>query len=145
MTKAMFLTQYHRTLDCQDISHLSVVQRANLWMLDGSTGLSSKCIWGHMTGTRTEGNAINYPSDLGDFNRCLLLLEAVPEWRERIHEMKAHGPYWAALADVWEELTQLFLEDLGLNWLKKDAEKRAKDSRAGILFYQTLSSVRAAA
>lgn len=144
MTAARLITQHDRTLKLngRDVSHLSIRRRANLWVLDGSTGLSSLCIWGHMTGTRTEGHTTHYPNDLADFNRCLLLLEIMPEWRERMHEMKAHGPFWSALADVWEELTHLFLEDHGLNWLKKDPQKRAKESRAGILLAQTLSSVR---
>lgn len=99
-----------------DISHFDLTKRANLWILKGRVGLSSSCIWGHMTGTICEGNNSHYPRDIGDFNRCLLLLEAVPEWNPRMSEMSAHGPVWAALAEQWNNLKELFIEEAGINF-----------------------------
>lgn len=48
----------------------------------------------------------------------LRLLGLVPEWRSRIGEMAAHCPVWAALAEAWDELTDLMLEEVGLDGTK---------------------------
>jgi hypothetical protein len=53
-----------------------------------------------------------YPHDGGDLGRCIGLLDAVPEYRERLAEMKAIGPEWAALIDHWPELEA--------RWRRKD-------------------------
>lgn len=115
--KARLITQYNQRDDGLDISHYSEQQRANLWIVSGSVGESSKRIWAHMTGTTTSG-IDSYPSDPDDLNRCLLLLEAVPEWKQRMPEMASCGPVWAALAARWDEISQSFINEVGLNWCK---------------------------
>lgn len=132
---AKLIRQSTSTTEGEDISHLTEQQRANLWIVRGSTGLSSERIWAHMTGTVTEGRTTNYPHDPDDLNRCLLLLEAVPEWKARMGEMAAHGPVWAALAARWDEIAQCFIDEVGLNWSKGnrasktyDLMKQVKDS-----------------
>lgn len=116
--KATLFSQYANTSPGEDISHLNEQQRANLWIVRGNVGSSSKCIWAHMTGTITSGGEDRYPRDLGDFNRCLLLLEAVPEWKARIPGMGAHGPEWDSLASNWDKLTQSLIDEVGLNFSK---------------------------
>lgn len=123
--KATLFSQYDSRGDGEDISHLSEQQRANLWIVKGNVGVSSKCIWGHMTGTVTSGCASSYPHDGGDFNRCLLLLEAVPEWKPRMAEMAAHGDVWAKLASNWESITAAFIEEAGLNYSKSNQASQA--------------------
>jgi hypothetical protein len=84
----------------------SIEKRAAQWAAGGSTGLSSKAILGVMVGKPPKGGFC-YPRDGGDLGRCLGLLDAVPEYRDRLHEMKALGPEWAALVDHWDELERM--------------------------------------
>ncbi|WAT32249.1 hypothetical protein [Pseudomonas sp. GXZC] len=95
---------------------LSIDDRARRWIVDGQVGMSSKAIWAHMTGTPSE--CMSAPSDPDDLNRCLLLLDLVPEWTERMGEMATHGKKWEALAPIWADLTNTFLAEVGLDWCK---------------------------
>ena len=80
-----------------------------------------------MTGTITSGKTTDYPYDPDDLNRCLLLLEAVPEWKSRMPEMAAHGAVWAALAARWDEIVQSFVDEVGLNWSKGGHARKTYD------------------
>jgi len=71
------------------------------WAVGPNTGASSKCLARHMMGLPTDGY---WPSDGGDFERCEKLLDAVPEFRARLHEMASVNAYWAALVPRWEEI-----------------------------------------
>lgn len=135
---ARLLTQYNRPNEGIDLSTFPLVYRQNLWVVQGCTGNSSLRLWAHMTGTITEGVTDHYPKDLSDFNRVLLLLEAVPEWRERVGEMASHGPHWAAITGIWGELTALYLEEAGLNWSQGHVAERA-----AALLKNTLADVHA--
>ncbi|MOA35671.1 hypothetical protein D3C78_1571400 [compost metagenome] len=78
--------------------------------------MSSKAIWSHMTGTPSE-EGYSHPHDPDDLNRCLLLLDLIPEWKPRMSEMAGHSPQWAALASQWEVITETFLGEAGLDWV----------------------------
>lgn len=98
----------------------TVEERANKWIVDGQVGQSSKAIWSHMMGValKDDGFGARYPHDPDDLNRCLLLLDLIPEWKPRMHEMAAHGIRWAGLAAKWDEIVECFLDEVGLNWCK---------------------------
>ena len=87
----------------------AVVQdlRRLAWLVGGDTGGSSMAIFDHMTGAESRCSWGYEPLDGGDLGRCIRLLEAFPEWRGRIGEMAAHGPYWTALAAAWDGLERL--------------------------------------
>lgn len=85
--------------------------RAAKWAASGDTGSSSKAMLSVMLGERPK-TSFCYPHDGGDLGRCIGLLDAVPEYRERLAEMKAIGPAWAALIDHWP--------DLEARWRRKD-------------------------
>lgn len=87
------------------MSVTSVPNAALAWIVGADTGTSSKTIWAHMMGQRCSGS---YPSDGGDFGRCVRLLEAVPEWQPRLSEMASVNKYWAALVKHWDELVKLY-------------------------------------
>jgi hypothetical protein len=52
------------------------------------------------------------PSDPDDFQRCERLLRRVPEFRERLNEMREASPIWAALVDHWDEIAALVEEEI---------------------------------
>lgn len=89
----------------------SAEMRAAKWAATGDTGSSSKAMLSVMLGERPK-TSFCYPHDGGDLGRCIGLLDAVSEYRERLAEMKAIGPEWAALIDHWPELEA--------RWRRKD-------------------------
>ncbi len=110
----------------------TVAQRAQAWILNGDVGMSSKAIYCHMTGN-TDKDRWNHPHDPGDLNRCLLLLNLIPEWIPRMSEMATRGKAWAALAENWELISSTFLDEVGLNWCKaRSAPKTYSMMRAVI-------------
>lgn len=54
-------------------------------------------------------------------------------------EMAAHGPVWAALAARWDEISQCFIDEVGLNW-----NKGSKASKTYKLMDQVKDSAKAA-
>jgi len=103
----------------------SIETRAAAWAKNGQVGMSSRAIYSHMSGA-LDRNGFRHPLDPDDLNRCLLLLDLIPEWRERMPEMAMHSREWAALVSDWEGLRQTFLDEVGLDWSK------GKDRRATI-------------
>jgi hypothetical protein len=85
----------------------SIEKRAAQWAAGRNTGVSSKAILGVMVGKPPESRFC-YPHDGGDLGRCIGLLEAVPEFRDRLQEMRKVGPEWAALIDHWDELEGMY-------------------------------------
>ena len=79
------------------------------WLASDQTGLSSL----RMARLLSDGPLPSslycakpaWPHDPADFGRCLGLLEACPELRERVPRMAADGPQWAVLVEHWDELT----------------------------------------
>ena len=80
------------------------------WLLGGKTGVSSETIAAKMTG-QTPRYGGGHPHDGGDFERCEGLLDAVPEFRDRLPEMAEVSPYWAALIARWDEIRALPIEE----------------------------------
>lgn len=70
------------------------------WLASDDTGMSSKFMAAVLGGI---GGKYAHPWDADDFGRCVRLLDAVPEFRERIAMMRAHGKQWSNLLDRWEQ------------------------------------------
>jgi hypothetical protein len=90
------------------------------WLSEGEFGLSAYAIFHKMTGQtapRAPRATAEYPHDAADLRRCLLLLEAVPEFKERFSAMREVSPTWARLVDAWDELTTQFTIEAPL-WKK---------------------------
>lgn len=82
------------------------------WLNSDRTGLSSLWMAKTLAGYRSGPPAkYAYPHDPDDFGRCLGLLDACPELRERLPEMAATGPEWAALVAHWDELEALLNQE----------------------------------
>lgn len=87
-----------------------IEKRAAQWVVGRDTGLSSVCLWATMMDVKPRDRS--HPSDGGDLGRCVRLLEAVPEWKPRLHEMTAVSEYWAALVPEWDRLASILAEEL---------------------------------
>lgn len=85
------------------------------WIATGRTGMSSKAMAMTACGLPSDKS---YPSDPSDLNRCLLLLDAVPEVRDHFDKIAALGLVWGRLIARWGEIEAAFLEEAGPNWTK---------------------------
>lgn len=97
------------------------VPRAALeWVTGDDTGASSKAIWTHMVCGNAGGSVwgASYPLDPADLGRCLRLLQRVPEWNARMHEMASYSPEWRALVAAWPNLAAEMDREVGIDWRK---------------------------
>ena len=83
------------------------------WLLSNDTGISSETICTVMLGE--EHSHPDYPHDPSDFGRCYRLLSHFPEWKDRLQEVADRYPIWGPLVSEWDELTELYLEELPSN------------------------------
>lgn len=68
----------------------SIEERALQWALSGDTGISSETMCAYFTGVKKGGPfGSQAPSDAADRGRCIRLLKLIPEWIERLDELKA--------------------------------------------------------
>lgn len=96
-----------------------------LWFATGRVGLSSKSMACAVAGLPQDSSfGVCHPSDPDDLNRCLMLLEAVPEIRDNMDKVAALSGTWAKLVERWSEVEQCFLDEVGLNWTKGDRASR---------------------
>ncbi len=85
--------------------------------MNGERGMSSDVMWDQLynnwkaVGDNTKTNS-PHPCDPDDFRRCYLLLETVPEWKDKLHLLKALSPIWVKLVDNWAHLTQMLEEQM---------------------------------
>ena len=90
------------------------VARVAAWMASGERGLSSEAIAITTLGAYPTGQTAAWPLDPSDLRRCLLLLDKVPEAREQGVEVLAKRyPKWAALAEIWDELSETLRSEIG--------------------------------
>lgn len=83
------------------------------WFATGSVGESSKAMACAVAGLP---NNRSHPYDPADFNRCLLLLDAVPEIKKHMDKVAAISETWGKLVARWGEVEQCFLGEAGRNW-----------------------------
>lgn len=95
---------------------MTEIQKAMRWLLNANTGMSSECLMATMlNGGPVEGKDWKSwfsPADPSDFKRCVDLLNAVPEFRERLSVMKGVSKSWSILVDHWDELEALLNEEI---------------------------------
>ena len=86
------------------------------WLANGERGLSSETIATKLSGLDCMGfdgqkHYGFHPIDPDDFRRCMKLLDQVPEFRERLYEMKDVSEVWSRLVDNWDEFEKLYYEE----------------------------------
>lgn len=103
------------------MSEATPIQRAMTWLISShDTGISSEAICARMVGGAISGKH-SHPRDPADFGRCARLLLIIPEWRARVPEMAACGPYWATLVARWSDIEACMEGECGLHWEKQQS------------------------
>lgn len=87
------------------------------WLANGETGVSSETMAFWLAFEIRKGDG-SYPHDPADLDRCLLLLDRVPEMRAHFHRMAEINPVWAALVENWERIEASHTAEVGLGWTK---------------------------
>lgn len=80
------------------------------WMAGIDSGASSASLARYHLGL-PPGFGWMEPADSGDFGRCYRLLLRFPKIRPCVDELARKHKGWAKLALIWDELTQMALED----------------------------------
>ena len=84
------------------------------WLAVGERGLSSEAVALTALGQRPTGLRASWPHDPADLRRCLLLMEEVPETREKgLPVLAKRCPKWAALVKVWDRLSEALRSEIG--------------------------------
>lgn len=83
------------------------------WIATGHVGASSTAMAMIACDLPNDGS---YPLDPGDLNRCLLMLEEVPEVRDHFGSISKRGVVWGRLIERWDDIEKSFIEESGLNW-----------------------------
>lgn len=87
------------------------------WLAKDKTGLSSEFMAFTAAGIEPK-RAGYYPCDPADFNRCLVMLDRVPEVKNFFGVIAKSNPQWAAIIKNWDLIEQTFLEEAGFDWSK---------------------------
>lgn len=131
------------TIATQPLVSQETIDRLMAWLIQGDTGLSSKCLAATIMSNGKTANikayeASQHPLDGSDLNRCVKLLRQVPEMREHLSIMRPVSKYWEVLVDHWDELEELLDNELiankkpGSSSLKGSTYKRMKELYAPI-------------
>jgi hypothetical protein len=131
--------ELEKELNKQTISsNDEVVNKAINWLDNGRVGLSSATMCGtffpqlkdhHKLKDKYDydGNLeINHPHDNGDFSRCVKFLDAVPEVRARMDELKPLSKEWKNLVEKWDQIESLMKvnEDESYSLIRECLEKK---------------------
>lgn len=113
----------------------TIEERVISWLLSGDTGNSAKTIVKYFLQACNDiyfrsNSMFPYkiskittpavpicPSDFDDFERCYKLLEIIPEWKEKIHNIAKLSPQWETLIDNWDAIEKRYLEREKYGWL----------------------------
>lgn len=84
------------------------------WFGNGDTGMSSECMALVSCGIKPKYTCT--PSDPSDLNRCIKLVEDVPEVLNKAVAISEVSKGWHNLMNHWDELVSLFHSEVGENW-----------------------------
>jgi hypothetical protein len=100
---------------------MSLSENINKWMFEcQDTGASSKFMAATALGLK-DRLGVCYPLDPSDFNRCLILIDWVPEIKDHFDTIAKTSPVWDALIERWDELEAMLTEEVGHRWANYDA------------------------
>jgi hypothetical protein len=102
------------------------------WFASGRVGVSSRTIASFL-GLGIPKGDYSHPHDPDDLDRCLQLLEAIPELRENLPRLAALSPEWAALVGRWDEIERSHLDEVGLRWTKAHSAPKTYDLMRSVI------------
>ena len=87
--------------------------RKRNWLRHGDRGISSDTIFEVLQNYELGVCRWDYetPQDPSDFNRCVKLLDAIPEWRAFLPLVSETHQHWKPIIDHWDELEALLKEE----------------------------------
>lgn len=95
-----------------DVDGKTEYENCNWWINHGEHGISSMTMFNHLSDhIKIDCPRENIPCDPDDFRRCHLLLEAVPQFRTKLHRLK-EIPMWSNLVQNWDILTAMLEEQI---------------------------------
>lgn len=97
------------------------------WLATGRTGASSKSMACAAAGLDQGEYGGDFPYDPSDLNRCLLLLDAVPEVRQHFDKIAAISTPWSKFISRWDEIEKCFLDEAGFDWSKSNSAPKTYD------------------
>ena len=86
------------------------------WLASDNTGMSSQFM--AFTAIEIKPKYTSHPYDPSDLNRCILLVEEVPEIKEKFNIIAKSSKEWGAVINNWDALVSLFHSEVGENWSK---------------------------
>jgi hypothetical protein len=99
------------------------------WLANGETGVSSKTMAFTAMGQGYRDN--HHPLDPADLNRCIKLVDEVPEIKDAFPKIAALSKEWQAVIDNWDSLKKSFVDEAGYDWSEKHSApltyKKMKD------------------
>lgn len=82
------------------------------WLESDDTGLSSKYM-AYVLAPEAPYSEYAHPYDPADFIRCEKLLQAVPELKDKLHNMAECSGEWSGLIRDWQVISELIEKDDG--------------------------------
>ena len=83
------------------------------WYATGEKGLSSENMAATVLGLPSR---LYHPCDPADLNRCIKLVDAVPEIKTKFPEIAKLSPQWKEVINNWEKLREMFISEVGFDW-----------------------------
>lgn len=102
-----------RERSAAELAGISLPDGALEWHATGQRGSSSDTIFHHLLGLPFNGHSM--PADTADLRRCRLLLEQVPAFAAKFHDMAEVSGGWTELVGRWSEITAL-MDDENPDW-----------------------------
>lgn len=91
-------------------------ENADWWLLNGERGTSSETMFKYLDGRDITKGRMSHPLDPDDFKRCYKLLQAVPQWKSKLYQMRHVSPVWDKLVDNWDKLTEMYERNVKEEW-----------------------------
>ncbi|NCN44771.1 MAG: hypothetical protein GW898_10720 [Thiomicrospira sp.] len=83
-----------------------LARQIGVWMMTGSTGLSSEYMAAIALGADLDKIGMDYPYDRGSFGRCLGLLNVAPGVREFFPKIATTSEQWRLIIENWDSLVK---------------------------------------
>lgn len=85
---------------------LSEAHRVLEWLFNDRTTTASRAMAARLAGIEVSNpyDRACHPQDPADFRLCLDVLVRMPEWRDRVPELRSLSPAWASLVGRWNDV-----------------------------------------